>query len=156
MISSYRIPSILYHVLSHSARTSLGKGNGVDKESNKNWNRKEAVSQKMMPLTQILLWSFFCNSVFNIFWFFICKKSSFLSFYSFLVKFSGSERVKLTKCESWMGWKMLLCKWHTLWMAPCLICYFILILLYIERPSYEKCSHNLTLEVQIVWKISLF
>ena len=86
----------------------------------------------------------------------ICKKSSFLSFYSFLVKFSGSERVKLTKCESWMGWKMLLCKWHTLWMAPCLICYFILILLYIERPSYEKCSHNLTLEVQIVWKISLF
>ena len=25
----------------------------------------------------------------------------------------------------WMMWKMPLCKWHTYWMAPCLICYFI-------------------------------
>ena len=28
---------------------------------------------------------------------------------------------------------MPLCKWHTFWMAPCLICYFIVILFYIER-----------------------
>ena len=25
------------------------------------------------------------------------------------------------------------CKWHTFWMASCLICYFIVILFYIER-----------------------
>ena len=35
--------------------------------------------------------------------------------------------------KSWMGWKMPLCKWHTFWMARCLICYFISILFYIER-----------------------
>ena len=71
----------------------------------------------------------------------ICKKSSFLSFYSFLVKFSewhsGSVRVKLTKCEKVrMGWKMPLCKRHTFWMTSCLIwliCHFIVILFYIER-----------------------
>ena len=34
--------------------------------------------------------------------------------------------------KSWMGW-MPLCKWHTFWMAPCLIFYFIAILFYIER-----------------------
>ena len=28
---------------------------------------------------------------------------------------------------------MPLCKWHTFWMAPCLICYSIVILFYIER-----------------------
>ena len=67
----------------------------------------------------------------------ICKKSSFVSFSSFLVKFSqwdrGSDRVKLTVWQSPMGWKMPLCNWHTFWMAPCLICYFIVILFYIER-----------------------
>ena len=35
--------------------------------------------------------------------------------------------------QSWMGWKMPLCKWHTFWMTPCLICHFIVILFYIER-----------------------
>ena len=35
--------------------------------------------------------------------------------------------------KSWMGWKMPLCKWHTFWVARCLICYFISILFYIER-----------------------
>ena len=35
--------------------------------------------------------------------------------------------------KSQMGWKMPLCKWHTFWMTPCLICYFIVILFYIER-----------------------
>ena len=47
-----------------------------------------------------------------------CKKSSFLSFYSFLV---------------WQSWKMPLCKWYTFWMPPCLNSYFIVILSYIER-----------------------
>ena len=36
-------------------------------------------------------------------------------------------------------------------MASCLICCFIVILFYIEESGfYEKFSHNLTLEVQIV------
>ena len=33
----------------------------------------------------------------------------------------------------WIGWKIPLCKWHTCWMAPWLICCFIVILFYIER-----------------------
>ena len=67
------------------------------------------------------------------------------------------------KCEfdkvwqRWMRWKMPLCKWHTFWMFPWLICCFIVILFYIERKwSDEKFSHSLILEVQIVWKISAF
>ena len=67
----------------------------------------------------------------------ICKKSYFLSFYSFLVNFSekhnGSDRIKLRKWQSWMAWKMLLCKWHSFWMAPRLIFHFIVILFYTER-----------------------
>ena len=35
--------------------------------------------------------------------------------------------------QSWMGWKMQLCKWHTFWMVQCLICYFMVILFHIER-----------------------
>ena len=61
--------------------------------------------------------------------------------------------------QSWVRWKMQLCKWHTFWMAQCLICCFIVIfILYWEKvTSYdEKLSHNITLKVQIVWKISAF
>ena len=35
--------------------------------------------------------------------------------------------------QSWMWWKMPLIKWHTFWMAPCLVCYFIVISFYIDR-----------------------
>ena len=54
-----------------------------------------------------------------------------------------------------MGWKIALCKWHTFWMVPCLICYFFChVVLYWEKLSfYEKFSRSLTLEIQIVWKI---
>ena len=65
------------------------------------------------------------------------KKSYFLSFYSFLVNFSEkhnrSDRIKLRKWQSWMAWKMPLCKWHSFWMAPRLIFHFIVILFYTER-----------------------
>ena len=46
------------------------------------------------------------------------------------------DRVKLTKCDKveW-GWKMALCKWHTFWMIPWLICYFIAILFFILWES---------------------
>ena len=30
--------------------------------------------------------------------------------------------------QSWIGWKIRLCKWQAFWMAPCLIFYFIVIL----------------------------
>ena len=30
--------------------------------------------------------------------------------------------------QSWIGWKIPLCKWRTFWMVPCLICYFMVIL----------------------------
>ena len=60
-------------------------------------------------------------------------KNSFVSFYSFLVKFSGGkDTIKLTVWQSPMGWKIPLCNWNTFWMALCLI-YFIVILFYIER-----------------------
>ena len=67
----------------------------------------------------------------------ICKKASFLSFYSFLVKFSrwhrGSGRVKLTDCHK-VEWGEK-CNYASdiYWMAPCLICYFPVILFYIGR-----------------------
>ena len=90
----------------------------------------------------------------------ICKKSSFLSFFSFLVKFSewhkGSGRVKLTKCDK-VEWGENLWKWHTFCMAHL---WFVILLpyyLYWENvTSYEKFSHNLTFEVQILLKIPAF
>ena len=44
------------------------------------------------------------------------------------------------------GTKNPLCKWHTFWMAPCLICFlYYHIILYWEKViSHEKFSHNLT------------
>ena len=38
--------------------------------------------------------------------------------------------------QSWMGWKMPLCKWHTFWMSPYLTCYFIVILFCIEKKLH--------------------
>ena len=48
---------------------------------------------------------------------------------------------------------MPLRKWHTFWMALCLICYFIVIVFYIEQKwLLEKFSHYPTFEVLILWK----
>ena len=90
----------------------------------------------------------------------IYKKSSFLSFHSllFLVSNTGEVKVKLT--QMWhrrMCWKMPLCKWHTFWKVPWLICCFLIILFYAERKSFlMRNLASLTLEVQIAWKISEF
>ena len=46
--------------------------------------------------------------------------------------------------HSWLGWKMPLCKWHTLWMASWLICCFIMLV-----SSSEKFSFNISFEIQI-------
>ena len=48
----------------------------------------------------------------------------------------GGDRVKLTNCGKveW-GKKCHYAKWHTLWMTPCLVCYFIAILFFILCES---------------------
>ena len=54
--------------------------------------------------------------------------------------------------QSWMRWKMPLCKWHTFWIAPCLTCYFQVILFYVER----KCllMRNLVTVLSLKSKLS--
>ena len=49
----------------------------------------------------------------------------------------------------WMEWKMPLCKWHVNLLLYCQI-----IIYWEEVTFYGKFSHNLTLEVKIIWKIS--
>ena len=62
--------NIMYLYRGHSAGKSIGKGEGDYKESNRKWHRKEGVqSKKIISLTQILLCTFFCNSVFIPSWF---------------------------------------------------------------------------------------
>ena len=61
---------------------------------------------------------------------------------------------------------MPLCKWHAFWMAPCLICCFIVILLYVEGKwllmrnltAPQNCMENfsvlmLYMEVSKCWKM---
>ena len=75
----------------------------------------------------------------------ICKRSSFLSFYSFLVKFSewhrGSGRVKLTKLH---GVKSAI-KQVTYFLNGLMfnLLFYCHIILYWEKVTfYEKCCHN--------------
>ena len=61
--------------------------------------------------------------------------------------------------QSWKEWKISLYKWHTFWMAPfewSNLFFDFDIVLYQEKVTYEKFSHNLILEIQIVWRISAF
>ena len=53
-----------------------------------------------------------------------------------------------------MGWKVPLSKWHTFWMALCLICYFIVILFYIERKWLFM--RNVAIILSKYWKIVEF
>ena len=53
---------------------------------------------------------------------------------SLLPQFIKESPIK-SKME-WTEWKITLWKWHTFWMAPCLFCYFIVILFYIERKRF--------------------
>ena len=70
-----------------------------------------------------------------------------------------------------MGRKMPPCKRDTFWMAPCLICYFIIISFYIERklfqnlaiilPLKSKLSENFSVSILLMkvskyWKIVEF
>ena len=65
MISSHRIPPIpIYVSSSHSASPSFGKGEGVDEESNKKAWKGERAVKKVISLTQIPLFTFFCSSIF--------------------------------------------------------------------------------------------
>ena len=54
--------------------------------------------------------------------------------FSHFVASQGKWQSKSMKVwQSWMGWKMPLCKWHTFWMVSRLICYLNFILFFIER-----------------------
>ena len=89
----------------------------------------------------------------------ICKKSYFLSFYSFLVKFSeyyrGNDRANWQSVTKLNGVKYaIICKWHTFWMAPCLICYFIV---YWEKvSSNENLATILSLKSKLSGKFNCF
>ena len=103
--------------------------------------------------------------VFFLFWYnlirwssHICKKISFLSFYSFLVKFiewhSVSDGVKWTKCD-----KDEWCKKYDYSIAYFLnnpmfnLLFYCHIILYWEKlTSDEKLNHKFI----IIWKISAF
>ena len=77
---------------------SLGKGEGGDVKMTYKVGR---AVKKVMPLTQILLCTFFYNSIFPS-WFHMNQQLA-TSFYSFFVKISeqhrGSDRLKLTEYD---------------------------------------------------------
>ena len=53
--------------------------------------------------------------------------------------------------QSWMEWKIPLCKWNAFWMHSCLICYFIVKLFYIEikwRWKYQGMSVDGSMSVE--------
>ena len=82
---------------------------------------------------------------------------SIVSWWS-LMNDRGSVRVKLTKCDK-IEWSEkchyasdIPLEWLHVWFV-----FYCHIILYWEKvTSYEKLSHNLTFEIQIVWKISAF
>ena len=91
----------------------------------------------------------------------ICKKSSFLSFYSFLVKFSklhGLWQSKINSVTKSNGVKNTIKQLTYFLIGPIFkFLFYCHIILYWEKvTSYEKFSPNLILEVQIVWKMSVF
>ena len=60
--------------------------------------------------------------------------------------------------KRWMEGQMPLCNWHTFWMAPCLICYFIAILFYIGRKwlLLRNLTRILSLKSQLSGKFQCF
>ena len=90
----------------------------------------------------------------------ICKKSFFLSFYSFLVKFSelhGLWQSKINSVTKSNGVKNTIMQLTYFLNGPMFnLLFYCHIILYWEKvTSFEKFNQNLTLEVQIVWKISV-
>ena len=53
----------MYLYRDDSSSTSLGEGVGVEEESNKKYIERRAYSQNSNVLTQMLLRTFFCNSI---------------------------------------------------------------------------------------------
>ena len=73
----------------------------------------------------------------------ICKKSSFLSFYSFFVKFSewhrGNGRVNLTKCDK-VEWGEK-CNRHSFWIVPGLI-FYKFVIIFLKLTDDEKLKNT--------------
>ena len=133
-----------------------------------------------MSLTQILLCTFCCNSIFILPWFVIKlwwfyseqQKENIQRIWNNYIIFaqkyynSTSDRVKLTKCENWQSAKLT--KFNRVKNAIMQATYFLNgtmfgllfschVISYWEKvTSYEKFIQNLSLEAQIVWKSSVF
>ena len=69
-ITQNTIHSIMYFYWGHSVSPSLGKGSRWRRQQKMTWKGRRLV-KKVMPLTQILLCTFFCNSIFFTSWFLI-------------------------------------------------------------------------------------
>ena len=69
-ITQNTIHSIMYFYWGHSVNPSLGKGSRWRRQQKMTWKGRRAV-KKVMPLTQILLFTFFCDSIFFTSWFLI-------------------------------------------------------------------------------------
>ena len=119
------------------------------------------VSKNSIVSKDVVFHLFCCNVIP---WSSHTRKKSSLSFHSSSVKFSeyhrGSVRVKLTKCAKLNGVKHAIMQVAYFLDGPMFnLLFFCHIVSYWEKVtviSYEKYSYNLTLEVQIVWKVSAF
>ena len=69
-ITQNTIHSIMYFYWGHSVNPSLGKGSRWRRQQKMTWKGRRAV-KKVMPFTQILLCTFFCDSIFFTSWFLI-------------------------------------------------------------------------------------
>ena len=136
MISSYFQSNIMNLYRDHAASRSLGKGEGVDEESNKKWHRKEGVQYKkwcpshkffyaIFSVTQSLFLLGFSSNPGNITA--TNKKSSSkkvpTSISEITIKYLHKNIKILPLCQcflfiqnvtnSWIRWKMPLNNWYT-------------------------------------------
>ena len=136
MISSHFQSNIMNLYRDHSASTSLGKREGVDEESNKNWHRKEGVQSKKWYPSHKFFYALFSVTQS---WFLLGFSSSPCKITASNKK-SSSKKVPTSISEmtikylhknikipplyqsvffiqsvtnSWMGWKMPLNNWYT-------------------------------------------
>ena len=86
-------------------------------------------SKAYFPTPFNIMWHAEATIYAKIFFDFVLK---FLSEVGWITQGKWYSKINYVR-ESWMVWKMSLCKWHTFQMAPCLICYFIVLLFYIDR-----------------------
>ena len=125
------------------------------------WNKYITFAQKYHNSTKLSMWIVYATCVsknsivyhdviFYLLWYNMIRSSSHIR------KNSSFLFVKLTKCDKFEWGEK--CHYQVTYFlnGPIFnLLFFCHIVLYWEKvTSYEKFSHNLTLEVQILWKIS--